>query len=174
MRFPPIIGRIVPALLLAACTSSLNHLQIPDGATLVPAGEEPPGSSEGVCYGKDHTPATIETATERVLIEPATFASDGTVLQPARFTSKSEQIITSGGDTYYFEVPCAEVMTLEFIASLQRALAARGYYLGPITAKMDRRTRNAIRAFQRPEFNSDILTLETARLLGLVAYPSPE
>ncbi|MFN4057733.1 MAG: peptidoglycan-binding domain-containing protein [Roseinatronobacter sp.] len=68
-----------------------------------------------------------------------------------------------------FRVPCPEIMSQDFIATLQRALAARGAYEGPITGRADQATRAAVQAFQRANgFNSPILTLETAQRLGLV------
>ena len=70
----------------------------------------------------------------------------------------------------WFEVPCAADLTPEFVSSLQRALAARNIYHGPVTGEMSMRTRAAVRRFQAPDgFDSDILTTATARKLGLVA-----
>ena len=52
----------------------------------------------------------------------------------------------------------------------QRALAARGYYAGPITGVMDRRTQAAIRAYQRPQgLDSAMISLAAARQMGLIA-----
>lgn len=68
-----------------------------------------------------------------------------------------------------FRVPCPELMTSGFIETLQRALAARNHYQGPITGRPDNATRMAVQSFQRANgFNSPILTLETAQRLGLV------
>ncbi len=68
-----------------------------------------------------------------------------------------------------FRVPCPELMTNDFIATLQRALAARGHYDGPITGQADNATRSAVRTFQRTQgFDSPILTLQTAQRLGLL------
>lgn len=68
-----------------------------------------------------------------------------------------------------FRVPCPEQMTPELIATLQRALQARGQYDGPITGRADPKTRAALQAFQRASgFDSPILTLDTAQRLGLL------
>ncbi len=68
-----------------------------------------------------------------------------------------------------FRVPCPELMGVEFVQSLQRALMARGYHDGPVTGTADAQTRAAVQGFQRDNgFNSPILTLETAQRLGLV------
>lgn len=67
-----------------------------------------------------------------------------------------------------FRVPCVELLTREFINSLQRALAARGYYNASITGRLDPTTAEAVKAFQRARgFDSPILTLDTTQFLGL-------
>lgn len=73
-----------------------------------------------------------------------------------------------------FAVPCPEVQTQDFVASVQRALAVRGLYAGPVNGRMDAETRRAVRAYQAPQgLDSDILTLDAARQLGLVAIARP-
>ncbi|NHX28166.1 peptidoglycan-binding protein, partial [Escherichia coli] len=57
------------------------------------------------------------------------------------------------------------------VASLQRALNARGYH-APISGVMDDATRQAVRRYQAGQgLDSADLSLDTARKLGLVAYP---
>ncbi len=158
---------------LAACVVP-SLPSAPEGATLLAPGEGPPDAKDGACYGKDVTPAIIETVTEQVLVQPAQTAEDGTVVAPAAYRTETRQHIVQERHEYFFEVPCAEALTPQFIASVQRALAARGLYRGAITGEMDARTRRAIRKFQLPGFNSDILTMGSARRLGLVAYEWPE
>lgn len=178
---PWIMARITPLpgmammLSLAACTPTIpDATQVPEGATLMPPGERPEGGREGACYGKDVTPALIESITESKQVAPAKFAPDGsTIITPPRYETVTRQVIAAGGQTYYFEVPCPDALTPEFISSVQRALKVRGAYTGPITGALDDNTRAAIRSYQLPSFNSDILTLETARSLGLVAYAPP-
>lgn len=69
-----------------------------------------------------------------------------------------------------FAVPCPEQLNADFIASLQRALIVRGYHEGVATGAMDRATNEAVRRYQRPRgLDSDILSLDAARSLGLVA-----
>ena len=137
--------------------------------------ERPADARPGACYGKDVTPAVIEVVTEDILIEPAKFAPDGAVIKPAVYETSTRQDIVKPRREVFFEVPCPAQMTPEFIASLQRALQARGYYAGPITGQMDEPTRRAVRAYQLPSgLNTDILTLETALELGLVAYGSAD
>ncbi|MDT8329200.1 MAG: peptidoglycan-binding domain-containing protein [Roseovarius sp.] len=130
----------------------------------------PPGAAPGTCWGKDVTPAVIETVTEQIVQHPAEIAEDGQILKPALYVTKTRQAIVKERTVTWFETPCAEDLTPDFIASVQRALAARALYRGPINGDMDTRTRTAIRRFQAPEgLDSGILSLESARRLGLVS-----
>ena len=70
----------------------------------------------------------------------------------------------------WFQTPCGAQLTPDFIASVQRALQARGHFSGPVTSKMDKRTRVAVRRYQQSKgVNSEVLALSTARELGLIA-----
>ena len=73
------------------------------------------------------------------------------------------------------QTPCPEDVTPAFIEALQRALAVRGYMAAEITGDADTRTRAAVRAYQAARgFDSPILTLQTARELGLIALDPSE
>ena len=134
--------------------------------------EAPPGASPGSCWGKHATPAIIETVTEQILLQPAEVTTDGRVLHPAIYKNETRQQIMRERRETWFETPCEREATPEFIASVQRALAARGLYNGPITGEMDSRTRAAVRAYQAPEgLDSRILSLAASRKLGLSAIP---
>ncbi len=88
------------------------------------------------------------------------------------FKLQTRQAIVRERKELFFEIPCKEVLTPEFIASVQRALKARGAYDGSISGEMDPRTRRALRRFQAADgLNSSILSLQTARKLGLIAVP---
>lgn len=77
--------------------------------------------------------------------------------------------------TTRFETPCAADLTPDFTASLQRALKARKIYAGPINGVMDKRTRTAVRAFQKAGGpDTGTLSLAAARRLGLVAVELPD
>ncbi|WP_212524454.1 peptidoglycan-binding domain-containing protein [Actibacterium sp. MT2.3-13A] len=135
----------------------------------------PPGAPGGTCWGRDETPAVIETVTEHVLVKPAELAADGTVRTPATYRTETRQQIVQDRRELWFETPCPPQMDEEFIASLQRALKARGLYRGAVTGRMDRATTRALRRFQAPMgMDSGVLSMEAARRLGLVAYPRPE
>lgn len=159
---------------LAACQSAYapaapGHADL--AAELVQRAESgPPPGEEGICWGNDVTPAVIETVTDQELAAPATLAADGTVLTPASYRSVTHQKIVQDRAEVWFRAPCPAVMTADFIATLQRALKARGLYRLALTGAMDGPTRDAIRRFQAPlGFDSPLLTLAAARDLGLVA-----
>jgi hypothetical protein len=129
----------------------------------------PPPGPEGACWQADVRPAVIETVTDQVLLQPETVAEDGSVI-PAVYGSKTHQRIVEDRATVWFRAPCASELTVDFIATLQRALKARGFYLLPLTGVMDAPTRDALRRFQRGRgLDSDHLSLAAARDLGLIA-----
>ena len=71
-----------------------------------------------------------------------------------------------------FAVPCPDQLDTDTIASLQRALIARGLHTGAVTGVMDAQTADAVRRYQAPRgLDSGILSLEAAQQLGLVAVP---
>jgi hypothetical protein len=159
---------------LSACVIDppeiVASLREPDVAYLTQTA--PPGAAPGTCWGKHVTPALIETVTEQVLVQPAEVLSDGTVRNPAIYRTETRQQILRERRETWFETPCAETITPEFIESLQRALAVRGLFGGRPTGVMDARTRAAVRQFQKDQgLDSGILSLAAARQLGLVAVP---
>jgi Putative peptidoglycan binding domain len=96
--------------------------------------------------------------------------SDGSVTQPAVYKTETRQEIVRERRETWFLTPCQADMTPEFIASVQRALVARGLYRGNISGEMDAATRAAVRRYQKPQgLNSGILSTAAARKLGLVA-----
>lgn len=130
-------------------------------------------TATGTCFARTTTPAIIETVTEQVMVQPAVVRSDGTVESPAAFRTVTRQQILRERREVEFETPCAHIQTPQFIASVQRALLARGYYRGPINGVIDPRTASAIERFQtaQDDVPTGTLTLRTARTLGLVALP---
>lgn len=70
--------------------------------------------------------------------------------------------------TIRFRVPCPEVMTPEFIMSLQRALQVRGFYSGPVSGTMDAATEAGVRRYQKSlGLDLPVLTLSAAQSLGI-------
>ena len=129
----------------------------------------PPPGPKDACWQADIRPAVIETVTEQVLLQAEKVAADGVVV-PAVYGVETSQRIVSDRATVWFRAPCAAEMTPEFIATLQRALKARGFYLLPLTGVLDGATRDAIRRFQSARgLDSDHLSLSAARDLGIIA-----
>ncbi|WP_297772485.1 peptidoglycan-binding domain-containing protein [uncultured Roseovarius sp.] len=165
------------ALLCIALASGLSACQTTQAAYDAPdlTAERPPGAPPGTCWGKTDTPALIETVTEQVQLSPAETDASGRVTRPATYATETRQAILQERVTTWFETPCRDVRTPDFVASVQRALAARDLYRGPITTRMDTRTRAAIQRYQAPRgLDSGTLSLDSARNLGLVAAQLPE
>lgn len=164
---------LLAVVALTGCVSDRPPTRA-DSTPIGPLAAAPAPSPEtGTCYGRTTTPAIIETVTEQILVQPAVIRSDGSVETPAAFRTVTRQRILRERREVEFATPCATAMTPEFIASLQRALAVRGRYNGPITGTMDGRTQSAIQAFQQSTGDVDtvVLTLQTARALGLAVTP---
>lgn len=126
--------------------------------------------AEGRCWAHDTAPAVIQTVTAHEIETPAVHAEDGSLVSPATFrTVVRQQIIRERGEQA-FETLCPPVYTQAFVASLQRALSARGFHRDEVTGIFDTATRRAVQDYQRrwgPD--SPLVSLEGARRLGLVA-----
>ena len=165
--FPP-VAALAALLALGACaeigTTTRSNI---DPVSLASA---PPGAAPGTCWDKTVNPAVVETQTRKIELQPAQISSDGRVQSPPIYKTETRQTVVEPRRENWFEVPCADQLTPDFIASLQRALAARGHYNGPPTGTIDLRTRQAIHRFQRSEgFDNPTLTVAAARKLGLIA-----
>jgi len=157
-------------MLVISCDSTAAPRDDALRELLFTASEAPPWAPPGTCWGKDVTPAVVETVTEQVLVRPAELAADGAVLRPASYRTETRQAIVRERREDWFESPCAARQDPEFIASLQRALAARALYRGPVSGQMDRPTEDAVRRYQAERgLDSGVLSLASARELGLVA-----
>ncbi|SEQ28365.1 peptidoglycan-binding domain-containing protein [Thalassovita taeanensis] len=160
------------SLIVAGCDTALPLSDLTEPQVSRRMEMAPPGAAPGTCWGKHITPAIVETATEQILLQPAEVTADGTLRHPAMYKTETHQAIVRERKETWFETPCDPTMTAEFIASLQRALQARGLYRGAVTGEMDSRTRAAVRKYQKPQgLDSGILSLAAARKLGLIAVP---
>ncbi|MCR9147217.1 MAG: peptidoglycan-binding protein [Rhodobacteraceae bacterium] len=164
----PLACLALTASILSGCAATL-----PSEPELVQRlGTAPPGAPPGKCWGKDISPAVVETVTEQIMLQPAEILTDGSIAQPAIYKTETHQRIVRERQETWFETPCPADLTPEFNASLQRALKARGHYTGPVNGKLDARTRAAIRAYQKAQgLDSGILSVAAARQLGLIAVP---
>ena len=132
-------------------------------------GQQPP-QSDGACWAKDTTPAVIETTTEQIVVTAEQRDAAGKVTTPAAYQTKTHQRLVQDHAEVWFRTLCPEEFTVGFVASLQRALKARGLYLAPVTGGMDATTAEAIRRFQSGlGLDSPTLSRTAATELGLVA-----
>ncbi|MFW2543634.1 peptidoglycan-binding domain-containing protein [Primorskyibacter sp. 2E107] len=123
-----------------------------------------------ICRAREETPAIYEQVMGEVQVVQAEIAPDGTVLRPPIYRKAPVPRIVRPRAEISFEAPCPEAMTPEFIASLQRALGARGYFSGNVTGRFDATTSAAVKRYQADRgLDSAQLSLETARSLGLVS-----
>ncbi len=141
------------------------------GGVQVTRGVGPPDADPQSCYGREIVPAVIETVTEQIMVEPEQLDRNGNVRRPAVFVTATEQRIVEDREETWFETPCAIEGNPEYIATLQRALSARGHYAGRAHGVMDRATITGIRAYQQPQgLDSGVLSLAAARQLGLSVW----
>jgi len=173
-----LLRRAAPALvvlsMLAACetTPEGSASSSPEPGVFTPTRNGPEGAPPGSCWGRTVSPAVVERVSQRVQIKPAKVNPDGTVAELPVYRTEDRQVIVTPRKDNWFETPCPDVLTPEFISSLQRALQARGAYGGIITGVMDAPTRAAVKRYQAPTGpDSAVLSLESARTLGLVAVP---
>ncbi|MEM6307144.1 MAG: peptidoglycan-binding domain-containing protein [Pseudomonadota bacterium] len=122
----------------------------------------PADAPPGTCWGRDEKPLVIETVSTTVR------SDDGN--DPSYKTVNYQRIVEDGG-VIWFETPCMDVITTDFMKTLQRALALRGFYDGAVNGRYTPQTAQAIRAFQKPQgLNSAQLSVVAARKLGIVSY----
>lgn len=130
----------------------------------------PPKGPEGACWQSDVTPLVIETVSEQVMVSDAQRNADGVVTAPASFRTNTHQRIVQEREEIWFRSPCPSEMTVDFVATLQRALKARGLYLLPLTGQMDPATQGAVQRYQADRgLDSPLLSLTAARELGIIA-----
>ncbi len=130
----------------------------------------PPPGPPGTCWASDITPAVFETITEQTQITPEVRDATGTVTAPASYRSVSRLKMLRDHAEVWFKAPCPAAITPDFIATLQRALKARGFYLLPLTGALDEATLEAIRRYQAAHgLDSPVLSLAATRDLGIVA-----
>jgi Putative peptidoglycan binding domain len=165
-RYSKALKRVVMLGVLAGCTAPgltgrLDPMPTPGAA-----------GAENLCVARDLTPALIQTVTENVLVSPAKIAPDGSTSREAVFEKRTRQKIVQERRMAEFAALCPTELTPEFVASLQRALKARGYYTGPVTGNLDDTTAKAVRRYQAQSgLNSTILSAAAARRLGLLVAP---
>ena len=132
--------------------------------------DSPPIQPEGACWTREIIPAVIETVTETVLDQPELRDATGSITRPAAYKSTARQRILHDRLDAYIRTPCFDQLTPDTIATLQRALKARGYYVGALTGALDAPTLLSIRHYQADHgLDTPVLSLKAAQALGLVA-----
>jgi hypothetical protein len=156
------IGAGLLALVLAGCGDGGARAPSGAGDSLAAAlSTTEPAQPAGTCWHQADLPAVLETVTERALLEGGA--------GPAVVTSESRQRVVRDRQQVWFRVPCAEDQGARFVASLQRALKARGLYGGAVTAVADAETARAVRRYQAARgLDSDVLSWLAAQQMGLV------
>ncbi len=172
------LGQLRPAALVAvlalmACQSG-PHVGLAKTSAQIEVlrlseGEAPP-QVQGQCWASDTAPAVIETVTEHVQVRPERKDSAGNVVQAAEFQTRTAQRMVSDRAVVWFAAPCPAEITVGFVASLQRALKARGRFYAPVTGAWDGETLAALQKFQRERgLDSAVISRAAAQELGLVA-----
>lgn len=90
----------------------------------------------------------IETVTEQVIVSPEMRDAAGQITAPATFRSKTAQRMVQDRLDVWFRAPCPDQMDVAFIASLQRALKARGLLGAAISGSYDAPTAEPCAAFR--------------------------
>lgn len=141
-------------------------------ADTAPATLNDAAARSGSCWATDVIPARLERVIEEVEVTPARRDARGRIIEPA-VRVQGEHLREAGpAEERLFAVPCPDLLDADFIASLQRALQARGFYSGPAHGVMDEATGEAVRRYQAPQgLDSAILSLDAAQQLGLAAVP---
>lgn len=130
----------------------------------------PPTKPEGACWGQDTIPAVIETVTDTVQDQPELRDAAGKITQPASYKSTASQRILHDHQAVYIRAPCYDQLTPDTIATLQRALTARGYYAAPVNGSLGPATLLAVRHYQADHgLDTSVLSLKAAQTLGLVS-----
>ncbi|MFK5998471.1 MAG: peptidoglycan-binding domain-containing protein [Rhodobacterales bacterium] len=136
----------------------------------------PPSARPGACYIRNIRPAVIETVTEQILTRPEKRRRDPetgqeVIISSATYRTRTVQKIIRPRRETWAETICPRAQNPDMIASLQRALAARGHYRGSISGIMDDRTRRALRRAQKKiGINSNRLTVDLAESYGLIIH----
>lgn len=172
MKVSP-LPTVAACLWLAACGQQIA-VQAPETADLASeavrvSGKGPPPGPDGTCWAHDLIPAVFETVTDQTQVAAEVRDADGHVITPASYKTVAKVRVLSERRDIWFTAPCADAMTVDFIATLQRALKARGYYQAAVTGVMDDATTEAVRRYQADHgLDSPMLSLAATRQLGIV------
>lgn len=165
---PRLVPILLSAFVLAACQPGANapaqRAATPEGGAMV--------HSHAACWASDRIPAQERVVYDERVIREAVRDSAGRITAEAVVERMPRTLVERPAEERLFAVPCPDQMTGDLVAALQRALIVRGLLDGRPSGIMDGVTREAVRAFQRPQgLDSEILSLEAAWQLGLLPVP---
>ncbi|MGR3509777.1 MAG: peptidoglycan-binding domain-containing protein [Sulfitobacter sp.] len=162
---------IISMVALSSCGQPQEPVQADEPGVREATSQGPAGAPPGTCWGRTISPAVIETVTKQRQVKPAQISATGEIQTLPVYKTETLQEIVRPRQDNWFETPCPNQWTPDFISTLQRALEAREAYDGDITGALDDPTRQAMRRYQiglgGPD--SPVLALDTARALGLIA-----
>ena len=166
--------RLAAVAVLVACTPVTPPVTPPVTAPSFQAAivQAEPRAATGECWHRMGRPALFETVTEEILVTPEQRDASGAVVKPAVFRTETRQSELRPRQQVWFRIPCRAEVDSEavFVASLQRALKARGLFGGEVTGVMDDATETAVLRYQSANgLESGVLSLAAAQALGLVA-----
>lgn len=130
-----------------------------------------PAAGQKGCWQKLDRPAVFETVTHQVQIAEAKRDKDGKVITPAKLQSEVTQKQIRPREVVWFRSLCKEDGLNDpiFIASLQRALKARGLFKGEVSGVMDAQTNAAVQRYQAAGgLDTPVLSRAAAIALGLI------
>lgn len=166
-------GAWAAVLLAVACTQPRIPVATPNLRSDFTASvrDRPPAQAPGACWHGAERPALFETVTEQLLVSPERRDATGALVAPAVFRTETRQSEVRPRQPVWFEVPCPDDGAGDpvFVASLQRALKARGFYDGPVSGMMNAETDTAVLRYQGANgLDNAVLSMAAARALGLV------
>lgn len=134
-------------------------------------------------------PAKYQTVTRRVIDQPARVTEvpvdaqyktikTKVMVSPESVTSKTipavykdvkeRRLVSKGGFTVWTEILCAAKTSSSTVRSVQKALVAKGYTVGPVDGVMGLQTQTALKQFQTDNgLPIGNLNIETLKALGV-------
>lgn len=89
-------------------------------------------------------------------------------VSPAAYKAIKNSVLVSKGEKVWREVACKETLTKAKVSEIQKALASKGYTVGPIDGILGNQTRAALLKFQKDKNLAEgNLSIETLELLGV-------
>lgn len=111
-------------------------------------------------------PAEYSTITKKVEVTPTTVKK---IEVPATYKTVTRTVEDAPARTVWTSVLCDINTTPDVVRRLQNALKSKGHYGGPIDGIIGAQTRRGVASYQASNgVDSDILTLDSAKKLGLI------